>query len=49
MIGRPLSYLDWYEIFAIVRLACCILRTQVLRKDWTRRSLPDAGHPILPA
>jgi aminoglycoside phosphotransferase (APT) family kinase protein len=30
MIGRPLIALDWYEIFAMVRMGCCILRTQVL-------------------
>jgi aminoglycoside phosphotransferase (APT) family kinase protein len=30
MIGRRLVDLDWYEIFAMVRMGCCILRTQVL-------------------
>ncbi|MDT5091694.1 MAG: hypothetical protein QOH60_1057 [Mycobacterium sp.] len=30
MIGRPLIALEWYEIFAMVRMGCCILRTQVL-------------------
>jgi aminoglycoside phosphotransferase (APT) family kinase protein len=49
MIGRPLENLDWYEIFAMVRMGCCILRTQVLL-----RSNGQADHfltkaPILPA
>ena len=30
IIGRPLMNLDYYEIFAMVRMGCCILRTQVL-------------------
>ena len=30
MIGRRLVDLGWYEIFAMVRMGCCILRTQVL-------------------
>jgi aminoglycoside phosphotransferase (APT) family kinase protein len=49
MIGRELQNLDWYEIFAMVRMGCCILRTQVLL-----RSNGQADHfltraPILPA
>jgi aminoglycoside phosphotransferase (APT) family kinase protein len=49
MIGRPLENLGWYEIFAMVRMGCCILRTQVLL-----RSNGQADHfltkaPILPA
>jgi aminoglycoside phosphotransferase (APT) family kinase protein len=49
MIGRRLENLDWYEIFAMVRMGCCILRTQVLL-----RSNGQADHfltkaPILPA
>jgi aminoglycoside phosphotransferase (APT) family kinase protein len=49
MIGRPLENLDWYEIFAMARMGCCILRTQVLL-----RSNGQADHfltkaPILPA
>jgi aminoglycoside phosphotransferase (APT) family kinase protein len=49
MIGRRLENLDWYEIFAMVRMGCCILRTQVLL-----RSNGQADHfltkaPILPS
>jgi len=49
MIGRELQNLDWYEIFAMVRMGCCILRMQVLL-----RSNGQADHfltraPILPA
>lgn len=49
MVGRELVNLDWYEIFAMVRMGCCILRTQVLL-----RSNGQADHfltkaPILPA
>jgi aminoglycoside phosphotransferase (APT) family kinase protein len=49
MIGRPLVELGWYEIFAMVRMGCCILRTQVLL-----RSIGQGDHfltraPILPA
>jgi aminoglycoside phosphotransferase (APT) family kinase protein len=49
MIGRELENLDWYEIFAMVRMGCCILRTQELL-----RSNGQADHfltraPILPA
>jgi aminoglycoside phosphotransferase (APT) family kinase protein len=49
MIGRRLVDLDWNEIFAMVRMGCCILRTQVLL-----RRIGQGGHflaraPILPA
>ena len=49
MIGRALVDLDWYEIFAMARMGCCILRTQVLL-----RSIGQGDHfltraPILPA
>ena len=48
MIGRRLADLDWYEIFAMARMGCCILRTQVLL-----RSIGQGDHfltraPILP-
>ena len=43
MIGRPLVDLDWYEIFAMVRMGCCILRTQVLLRHRPGRSLLDEG------
>ena len=49
MIGRALIDLDWYEVFAMARMGCCILRTQVLL-----RSIGQGDHfltraPILPA
>src|SRR5258708_23182428 len=49
MIGRPLVALDWYEIFAMARMGCCIMRTQALL-----RSIGQSDHfltlaPILPA
>ena len=49
MIGRELVALDWYEIFAMARMGCCILRTQALL-----RSIGQGDHfltraPILPA
>ena len=48
MIGRTLADLEWYEIFAMARMGCCILRTQVLL-----RSIGQGDHfltraPILP-
>jgi aminoglycoside phosphotransferase (APT) family kinase protein len=49
MIGRPLVALEWYEIFAMARMGCCIMRTQALL-----RSIGQSDHfltraPILPA
>jgi len=49
MIGRALQDLDWYEIFAMVRMGCCIVRVQ-----WLLRSVGQADHgltraPIMPA
>lgn len=49
MIGRPLHPLRWYEIFAMVRMGCCIVRVQ-----WLLRSMGQADHgltraPIMPA
>ena len=49
MIGRKLHDLDWFEMFSMVRMACCILRTHVLL-----RSLGHTDHgflraPILPS
>ncbi|OBI85122.1 phosphotransferase family protein [Mycobacterium asiaticum] len=48
-IGRPLQALRWYEIFAMVRMGCCILRVQ-----WLLRSMGQGDHgltraPIMPA
>lgn len=49
MIGRPLVDLPWYEVFAMVRMSCCIVRMQSLL-----RSIGQGDHfltkaPILPA
>lgn len=49
MIGRPLQALRWYEIFAMVRMGCCIVRVQ-----WLLRSIGQGDHgltraPIMPA
>ncbi|GBG37316.1 phosphotransferase family protein [Mycobacterium montefiorense] len=49
LIGRPLVDLRWYEIFAMVRMGCCILRVQ-----WLLRSMGQGNHgltraPIMPA
>ena len=30
LIGRPLHSLDWFEMFSMVRMGCCILRMQML-------------------
>ncbi|EHB45726.1 aminoglycoside phosphotransferase [Mycolicibacterium rhodesiae JS60] len=48
MLGRPLVALDWYEMFSMIRMGCCILRIQVLL-----RSIGQAEHgfvqaPVLP-
>ena len=46
---RITSIFKWYEVFAMVRMGCCILRTQELL-----RSIGQGDHfltraPILPA
>jgi aminoglycoside phosphotransferase (APT) family kinase protein len=49
MIGRPLAHLDWYEMFSMIRMGCCILRTQRLLRGL---GLTDHGFlraPILPS
>jgi hypothetical protein len=33
MISRKLVDLPWYEVFAMVRMGCCILRTQELLRS----------------
>jgi aminoglycoside phosphotransferase (APT) family kinase protein len=48
MIGRPLQDLPFYEMFSMIRMACCILRTQALMRSI---GLTDHGFlraPILP-
>ncbi|AMO63160.1 putative aminoglycoside phosphotransferase [Mycolicibacterium phlei] len=49
LLGRELQDLEWYEVFAMVRMGCCILRTQVLLRaiGQTEHFLTRA--PILPA
>jgi aminoglycoside phosphotransferase (APT) family kinase protein len=49
MIGRSLENLDWYEIFAMVRMGCCILRTQVLLRTNGQADHFLTKAPILPA
>jgi aminoglycoside phosphotransferase (APT) family kinase protein len=49
MIGRTLVDLDWYEIFAMVRMGCCILRTQVLLRTNGQADHFLTRAPILPA
>jgi aminoglycoside phosphotransferase (APT) family kinase protein len=49
MIGRTLVDFDWYEIFAMVRMACCILRTQVLLRTNGQADHFLTRAPILPA
>ena len=49
MIGRELIDLEWYEHFSIVKMGCCISRTQTLLRSI---GLTDHGFlraPILPA
>jgi aminoglycoside phosphotransferase (APT) family kinase protein len=47
-IGRPLEDLEWYEIFAMARMGCCIVRMHSLlrRTGQTDHGLLRA--PILP-
>ena len=49
MIGHELENLDWYEIFAMVRMGCCILRTQVLVRNNSQGDHFPTRAPILPA
>ncbi|MGV0793585.1 phosphotransferase family protein [Mycolicibacterium sp. XJ1819] len=49
MIGRQLRHLDWYEIFAMVRMGCCILRTQVLLRTTGQADHFLTRAPVLPA
>lgn len=49
MIGRPLANLDWYEIFAMVRMGCCIVRMQALLRSIGQGDHGFAKAPILPA
>lgn len=49
MIGRPLSNLNWYEVFAMVRMSCCIVRMQSLLRSIGQHDHFLAKAPILPA
>ena len=49
MIGRKLNDLGWYEIFAMARMGCCILRTQVLLRMNGQADHFLARAPFLPA
>ncbi|OBB37375.1 phosphotransferase family protein [Mycobacterium sp. 852002-51961_SCH5331710] len=49
MLGRPLQDLDWYEIFAMVRMGCCILRMQALLRATGQSDHFLTRAPILPA
>jgi aminoglycoside phosphotransferase (APT) family kinase protein len=49
MIGRPLVALEWYEIFAMARMGCCIMRTQALLRSIGQNDHFLTRAPILPA
>jgi aminoglycoside phosphotransferase (APT) family kinase protein len=48
MIGRPLVAMDWYEVFAAVRMGCCLLRMQVLLRSTGQDDHPLANARPLP-
>ena len=48
MIGRPLDDLHWYEVFAMVRMSCCIVRMQSLLRSIGQGDHFLAKAPILP-
>lgn len=47
-IGRPLVDLHWYEVFAMVRMSCCIVRMQSLLRSIGQGDHFLAKAPILP-
>lgn len=49
LLGRELQDLEWYEVFAMVRMGCCILRTQVLLRATGQTEHFLTRAPILPA
>lgn len=49
LLGRPLQDLDWYEIFAMARMGCCILRMQALLRATGQSDHFLTRAPILPA
>lgn len=49
MIGRPVVDLHWYEVFAMVRMSCCIVRMQSLLRSIGQHDHFLVNAPILPA
>jgi aminoglycoside phosphotransferase (APT) family kinase protein len=48
MIGRELVDLQWYETFSMIRMGCCILRTQSLLRALGQTDHGFMHAPILP-
>lgn len=48
MIGRPLANLEWFEIFAMIRMACCMVRMQSLLRSIGQGDHGFAKAPLLP-
>ncbi len=48
LIGRPLVDLAWHEIFAMVRMGCCMVRMQALLRSIGQGEHGLATAPILP-
>jgi aminoglycoside phosphotransferase (APT) family kinase protein len=48
MIGRRLDALPWYEVCAMVRMSCCIVRMQSLLRSTGQVDHPFLHAPILP-
>jgi aminoglycoside phosphotransferase (APT) family kinase protein len=48
MIGRELQHLDWHEVFAMVRMGCCIVRMQSLLRSNGQGDHFLTRAPILP-
>ncbi|BBY93660.1 putative phosphotransferase [Mycobacterium gallinarum] len=49
MIGRKLEHLGWHEVFAMVRMGCCIVRMQSLLRRNGQADHFLTRAPILPA
>lgn len=49
MIGRPLVALPWYEVCAMVRMSCCIVRMQSLLRSIGQHDHPFTKAPVLPS
>ena len=49
MIGRPLRGLEWFEMFSMVRMGCCILRMQMLLRRLGQSDHAFLRAPLLPA